>query len=339
MTFLVPQILSPALPSELLSYILQHEAYPTTLIICSPRADFLASLRSDVVGQEPANPEADHHSEHHMPHQQETVQPPAATAPPPTAATTSLLHATRLYQIAIARHIRLVFLPTVSHLRAYLSVFTNPTSTKTATSANTNESPLAPKVPLPPPLPPPPQLPPTQQRRHNPTQKPFSSSSSSSSSPPLLAVYGFLALHRDTSEWSAQGLSASAAALVHASRTSGLRAVVVDPPLPPSPSPSPGGEEEQRGGAVVAAAVRGEEEEEEEQGQRMLAEQMPVLSASVLRAGGASAGAGGGGDFDDSAAAAAAAAWTGRKVTVGRVLGRWFRYQARQWDQGSPEGG
>lgn len=92
---------------------------------------------------------------------------------------------------------------------------------------------------------------------------------------------------------------------------------------------------------VVEPSRSGEEEEEEMQVQQddelgeaqgatgaavsgdvqMLAEQMPVLSASVIRASG---------DFDD-------AAWTGRKVTVGRVLSRWFRYKARQWSKDAAE--
>lgn len=265
----VPLILSPALPSELLSSILQHEAYPTTLIICYPRADFLSLLIRDVV-QGPSVPN---------PQEQETVPP---TPAPPAAVTNSLLPA-RLYQIAIARHIRMVFIPTVSHLRAYLSVFTKSTSTNT----NTNESS---KVVVPPP---PAEA--QQRQRNRPQQQ-----------PPLLLVYGFLALHRDTSEWSAQGLSGSAAALVEASRMSGLRAVVVEPPRVSGEEHGVGEDDAQ--GAIGVGF--------EDQGQLMLAEQMPVLSASVIRAGG---------DFDE------AAAWTGRKVTIGRVLGRWFRYKARHW--------
>lgn len=279
MAFLVPLLLSPALPSELLSYILQYEAYPTTLVICYPRADFLSSLVNDVRGPTHSyHPDGD---ENHQDQAREAVPPPAA-AP---------LLSTLLYQLAIARHIRMVFIPTVSHLRAYLSVF----------KSAADHSPSS-KTP---PLPPPPDSGgawPKGQRQRRQQQ------------PPLLLVYGFLTLHRDTSEWSAQGVSASAAALVEASRMTRFRAVVVEPPR--------SGEEEMQvqqddelGGAqgVAGAAVSGNVQ--------MLAEQMPVLSASVIRAGG---------DFDD-------AAWTGRKVTVGRVLSRWFRYKARQWSKDAAE--
>lgn len=104
-------------------------------------------------------------------------------------------------------------------------------------------------------------------------------------------------------------MTGTAAALVEASRTSGFRAVVVEPP--------------RLGGAVSSGEEEGDELDAQMEGATfsgdgpMLAEEMPVLSASITRAGG---------DFDD-------AAWTGRKVTVGRVLGRWFRYKSRQWSK------
>jgi hypothetical protein len=45
---LVPQLLSPALPSELLSYVLNHHMYPSTLIICSGRSNFMTALQEDI---------------------------------------------------------------------------------------------------------------------------------------------------------------------------------------------------------------------------------------------------------------------------------------------------
>lgn len=274
-----PLLLPPALPSELLAYILQHEAYPTTLIVCSRRADFLASLLDD----------AHAHAHAH--------QAPRRGGPPPPPHTPLQLSSALLCQVAVARHIRLVFVPTVSHLRAHLAVF----------------SPSSPSSKVPPPPPQPQQQEEGEELGRIPRRQP----------PPLLLVYGFVALHRDTSEWSAQGVSASAAALVEASRTAGFRAVVVEPPPPPSSTTPPGLPQQQddcaelpgeaqegvAGGGAAAAASSG--------GAQMLAEQMPVLSTSVVRAGG---------DLED-------AAWTGRKVTVGRVLGRWFRYKARRWSQ------
>lgn len=233
-----PLILSPALPSELLTYIVQYESHPTTLVICCSRAEFISTLVSDVQSSLP--------------------QPANSNGPSPCAASTLL--SSPLYQVAIARHIRMVFLPTVSHLRAYLSVFTPADS----------------KIP-----PPPSDVPGNAERR------------------PLLLVYGFLALHRDTSEWSAQGISATAAALVEAARKTGFTAVVVDAPLATASSE----------GDIFGEGVSSEAE------RTMLEEEMPLLRASVVRAGG---------DFED-------AAWTGRRVSVDRVLGRWFQHKEGDW--------
>lgn len=246
-----PLILSPALPSELLAYIIQHETYPTTLLICFSSAEFLSSLIVDM-----QNPQA------------HTDIPDDLSLP---AATTLL--AAPLYQVAVARHIRLVFIPTVSHLRAYLSVF----------------SPKESKVPPPPTS--------TLARGNRRKQ-------------PLLMVYGFLGLHRDTSEWSAQGISATAAALVDAASNCGFRAVMVDAPRLAMQEDAQEGEENGASDGEGVSVANGE-------GETMLAEELPVLSASVVRAGG---------DLDD-------AAWTGRKVSLGRVLGRWFQYRQGNWAQ------
>lgn len=236
---LTPVILSPALPSELLTYIIQQETHPTTLMICSSRADFLAQIVSDMRDTTAGQLQDDSRRE--------------------------VLLSSPLYQVAIARHIRMVFVPTVSHLRAYLSVFTHEDS----------------KVP------PPPAHTAAQSKRQ-----------------PLLLVYGLLGLHRDTSEWSAQGIGSTAATLVEAARRTGFRAVVVDPPRPPRQVEEGSGEAEDRGGNEVPKADGS-----------LLSDEVPVMSASTRRAGA---------DLDD-------AAWTGRKVALGRVLGRWFRYKRATW--------
>lgn len=269
-----PLIFPPTLPSELLTSVIRRETHPTTLIICSSRAEFLTSLINDVQNP-PTHPE---NAEGH---------PAAVTA---TTTTTNPLLAAPLYQVAVARHIRVVFVPTVSHLRAHLSVFSQAGS----------------KVSPPPPLPPP-----------DVGQK---------QQPPLLMVYGFLALHRDTSEWSAQGISATAAALVDAGRRCGFRPVLVDAPRGPEAEMVVGREDGDWDGS------EGEDDEAEGEGEErvvadgssaesILEEEVPVLSASIVRAGG---------DLDD-------ATWTSRKVTLGRVLGRWFRYRKGGWARGAGE--
>ncbi|CCF43580.1 hypothetical protein CH063_13239 [Colletotrichum higginsianum] len=168
---MTPTVLSPASPVELLHYIVTFQTYPTTILVCYPRDDFISTLTSTVQNHNSIPPE-DH-------------QILNDSHPPP------LLSAT-LYQTAVARHIRVLFIPTVIHLRAYLSAF-DPANSLT---------------------PPPPNHPPP---------------SSGKRRPPLLLVYGFLDLHRDSSEWSAQGLSSSAAALVEAARRTGFKPAIVEP--------------------------------------------------------------------------------------------------------------
>jgi hypothetical protein len=170
---LSPTVLSPGSPSDLLSYILTYHTYPTAILICSPREEFLASLAQDIQGQAL---------------QDELAADQESGADKPVARSHPLL-ATPLFKVAASRHLRIVFIPTVSHLRAYLSVF-DPTQS--------NISPP-------------------------PNHKPFHRR------PPLLLIYGFLDLHRDTSEWSAQGISNTAATFVEASKRVSFKAVIVEP--------------------------------------------------------------------------------------------------------------
>ncbi|KAK4465814.1 hypothetical protein QBC42DRAFT_260472 [Cladorrhinum samala] len=148
-------------PSALISQILHsHCAHPTTLLICGlTQADFLSALAQDL------------------------------NASPASPCGTDLLLPPSLAQLSISRHIRTLFIPTVSHLRAFLSVFSIHDSR----------------------VPPPPFLP------------------SPSKPPPLLVAYNFISSHRDTSEWSIQGISSTAAVLIEAAKRERLRAVVVDP--------------------------------------------------------------------------------------------------------------
>lgn len=171
-------MLSPASPIELLRYILTYQKYPTTLLVCYPRADFIKSLQADLKSRKPQreqhdNPEDFDSAEYDY----EEENGPHMALP--------------LLQLAVARHIRVLHVPTVAHLRANLAVF----------------SPADSLTPAPPNLPPP----------------------TDGDKPPVLLVYGFLDLHRDSSEWSAQGIGGSAAVLVEAALRTGYRPVVVEP--------------------------------------------------------------------------------------------------------------
>ena len=164
-----PIVLAPATPSELLSYIISYHRYPTTVIIGSSKTEFQESLIEDIT----------HHLAFHDEQREDQDNP---TEP------SHILLKSSLFQIAISRHIRILFAPTVTHLRAYLSVFTPKDS---SISAPPNHTP--------------------------------------GSRPPLLLVYGLLALHRDASEWSAQGIGNSAAFLVDAALRNEFRAAVIEP--------------------------------------------------------------------------------------------------------------
>ncbi|TGJ85388.1 hypothetical protein E0Z10_g3367 [Xylaria hypoxylon] len=238
-----PVFLSPALPFELLSYILNHHAHPTTLIICSSQADFLASLFEDIRRQSrKTTPNADQPELHdgELSHHQD-----------PLAEGTEVKHAllsSPLYQVATSRHIRVVYVPTVTHLRAYLSVFLPDES----------------RVPAPP------------------------TSTLTRDSQPHIIVYGFLKLHRDTSEWSAQGLSNTTSTLVEVAHRLSWKALLIEPRSGPRDT-----------------ALEG-----------LLQESVPILNGGARRLGPESE----------------EGAWTGRTVQVGRILGRWSRFQRAQWN-------
>lgn len=302
-TFL-PKVLSPALPSELISYILSQHKYPTTLVVCIPRADFISAFLDEAAGEtraeaspsadkpdgnttnEPAEQHEEDHS-HQEPHPERSAQPirvpDAATA---TGDRVRTILSTPLRQTAVARHIRTVFVPTVSHLRAFLSVF----------SAEGDPSSKA----RPPPV-------------------PTEGLSVSAAAPgmALLLVYGLLDLHRDTSEWNAQGLGSTAACLVEAAHRSGMEAVVVEPGTRVRREPSvptrdqgeglgEGGEDVPAGDGVnVRVDLEG-----------LLSEEIPVLDMAARRLGGDGEGLG----------------WSGRTVPVRRVLGRWFCFRDEDAD-------
>jgi len=207
-----PLFLSPALPTELLWHIIHHCSHPTTLLVCSTRAEFLSSVAQHIRSQRqqqqqqptapPAKDDTTTNQVFEGPIEARGDEPPPPPPPPlpeppeddDASSRTALLLAAPLYQVAVARHIRVAFIPTVSHLRAFLSVFSVSDTKVSAppTGATTASSPRAP-----PPL-------------------------------PLLLVYGFLGLHRDTSEWSVQGISNTAAVLVETATRVGFQAVLVE---------------------------------------------------------------------------------------------------------------
>ncbi|KAE9371270.1 hypothetical protein N431DRAFT_294286, partial [Stipitochalara longipes BDJ] len=244
-----PVALSPALPSELLTYILTHQTYPTSVIICQPRSTFLSSLLTSIpqkLQAQPPPPPAEGLSD---PQSEPTSDPPPLHP----------LLVPTLHQIATSRHINLIFIPTLSHLRTYLAVFSSPETEDKC---------------------------PPEQKFDKPGKK-----------VPLLVVYGLLELHRDTSEWSAQGLGNSIAALVEAGRRTERKVVAL----------------EERG---VDDGLRDMALEERRKIKiKIWEEGVPMLNGSVRRAGLESEEEG----------------WTGRTVEIGRILARWFKFEKGVW--------
>lgn len=114
-------------------------------------------------------------------------------------------------------------------------------------------------------------------------------------------VYGLVALHRDTSEWSAQGLGNSCAALIEAGWRARRRVVLLEEKAIEDGDIDVD-EELIEGGGSAAGNVWGEK--------------VPMLNGSVRRAGMESEDGG----------------WSGRTIEVGRVLGRWFKFRKGDWD-------
>jgi len=191
-----PVFLSAALPTELLWHIVHCCTFPSTLIVCSSRVEFLsAAARQIRHGGHPPQLEGGAEYEEASEGGQETTGPEEGQSP--RISSTADIRATQLlaaplYQVAVARHIRVVFIPTVSHLRAYLSVFSVADSKVAPPPSPAHGIGTSPKV-------------------------------------PLLLIYGLLDMHRSTSEWSVQGISNTTAVFVETARRVGFQAVAVEP--------------------------------------------------------------------------------------------------------------
>ena len=97
---LSPVILPCLSAAEFLEYILQYHAAPTTAVVCFQHESFLAELHCAV------NQHVEGEYEQYHEHQ--------------------LMNPT-IHQLAISRTVKLVFAPTLPHLRAYLAIFSSRT--------------------------------------------------------------------------------------------------------------------------------------------------------------------------------------------------------------------
>ncbi|KAL6872786.1 hypothetical protein J3F83DRAFT_730985 [Trichoderma novae-zelandiae] len=189
-----PVVLSPATPSELLQHIITHHRYPTTILIGWPKETFTQGLVEDMTLQQHPSSDQNAPSQIHQTRQdgeEEEAEPSTGNKP----STLHPLLRKSLLQTAVSRHIRLLFVPSTTHLRAYLGTFSASEST----------------------IPPPPSSELDISDPRCPT------------STPLLLVYGFLELHRDGIEWSAQGIGTTTAYLVEAAARNSFRAALAEP--------------------------------------------------------------------------------------------------------------
>lgn len=208
---------------ELIKYIIKAHTIPSTLIICTSRESFLGNLQAHF-----------HRSD-------------SASLHPLLVPTIHLLAATRT--------IRLAFIPTLGHLRAYLATFQS--TLETATHSSRYQS-LGP-------------------------------------SSPMLFIFGLVALHHSTNEYSAQGLSRSLALAVEAANNTDGRLVLVEH-----------SKEDENGG------LNNDIEENHIQ-KEPWSDQVPLLNESI-RLGG-----------EDRV-------WSGRTVEIGRIVGRWCKFEALDAD-------
>ncbi|KAF7925569.1 uncharacterized protein EAE98_006794 [Botrytis deweyae] len=268
--------LPPALPSELLTWILKHGAYPTTILICKPRAAFISSLLADVTSNTPSLPPSPIDIPSSPPN------PAISTAQPQTPSHSLLIKT--LHQISLSRHISLIYIPTISHLRAHLSVLCPETASKIGA--------------------------PPDQKWDKVGRKRA-----------MIVVYGLIDLHRDTSEWSAQGLSKSLAGLVESSGRD-KRVVVCLEEMERITERSEsmgvdvdgdediGGQNNDRNGLESNGNMG-----RDNRTWKGWDEHVPMLNGSARRTGLE------GGD----------SGWSGRTIEVGRIFARWFDFGNAEW--------
>lgn len=167
-----PVALPPLLGIEFLSWLLKHHEGPTTLLICCTREAFLADLQANLLQLPRGNPTTTANDDNR------------GLAHP-------LLNPT-IHLIARSRSIHLVFVPTLPHLRAYLSTYTLPSNSEASSLASTK----------------------------------------SGYRVPIFAIWGLLYAHRSTAENSAQGLSRTLAAAAESASLAEQRLVLAEARIP-----------------------------------------------------------------------------------------------------------
>jgi hypothetical protein len=268
-----PSVIHPIEVSDFLYFILEHHFAPSTLIVCSSQASFLQQLSASIEYQsrKRQGAEIDDGQPSSSGDTQRPVDP--STGQPFTSEHPLLIPT--LHQLSCSTTLKLAFCPSLESLRAYLCVynldetlpFDNPTPSENATYILGGR---------------------TVHRQ------------------PLLALLNPINLHRNTSNFSAQGLSRTLASAVEAAHRSHQRLILAECP---SPVHIPNAE----GGLTTNDDDREMEEAEEgeEQGQMEdpLEQQVAILNVTTRTFGAGERG------------------WAGRTVKLRRIVERWCRVE------------
>lgn len=112
------RVLSTASIVDFVNFISHETTSSTTVVICSTRERFLEQLVASVLSQLQEN-------DHHQVSENEPSPLPEADQPSPNKSPTSadFLLSNTIGSIASSQRVKLVFCPSLAHLRAYLSTF------------------------------------------------------------------------------------------------------------------------------------------------------------------------------------------------------------------------
>ena len=264
-----PSAIYPIEVADFLHFVLEHHFTPSTLIVCSSQASFLQRLTASIEDQSRKRQAAENDERPSRPSSSsgDTQRPVEAR---PFTPEHPLLIPT-LHQLSRSTTLKLAFCPSLESLRAYLCVY------------NLDET------------------------------LPFDNSTQSENTTyvlggcavhrqPLLALLNPINLHRNTSSFSAQGLSRTLASAVEAAHRSHQRLILAECP---SPVRIPSAE----GGLIVSDDDREMEEvdqaEERRQAEDPLEEQVAILNVTTRTFGAGERG------------------WAGRTVKVRGIVERW----------------
>lgn len=260
--------LPPTDPFNFLKTLLTSAVYPTTVLICSSRTAFISSLLASLSAE---------------------------------GGLERLLEPT-LDTLSVARHIQTVYTPTLSHLRAWLTV--------------ADEESKAPE--------------PLSLEQQGVEQENISGKHGKDKrSRGTLMVYNLVKIHEGTSDWSVQGLSETLAALVDSGRRMDMQILLIETTELPyktaedlTGTPGEDGDfdkfpEIPGTGAEIDEDVLMYNELDDKGGssagvtesQSIHQKRLPMLNGSSRHDG-----------CDESNA------WSGRTVEVGIVMGRWVRF-------------